>query len=70
MIENLLESLNALLLQHPHLVHLMHTLFWIKHWILMGIMGVFIYLIYTDEQQALSRKRTTLKPAPGGIFIA
>jgi hypothetical protein len=70
MIENLLDSLNALLLQHTHLLHLMHVLFWIRYWILMAIMGVFIYLVYTDARQDLAGKRAAAKPAPGGIFIA
>ena len=70
MIEHWLDSLNALLLQHPPLLHLMHTLFWIKHWILMAIMGVFLYLVYTDDQPELSNKRTTVEPVPGEVFIA
>jgi hypothetical protein len=36
----------------------------------MGIMAVFIYLVYTDDQQERSGKRTTLKPVPGDVFIA
>ncbi len=70
MIQNLLESLNALLLQHPHLLHLMYTLFWIKHWLLMGIMAAFIYFVYTDDRQGLSQKSKMLKPAPRDVFIA
>lgn len=70
MMQNLLESLNALLLHHPHLLHLMRIFFWIKHWILMGIMGVFIYLIYTDDRQPLPQRRKMLKPASDDVFVA
>ncbi len=61
MIENLAHTVNTLLVQHPNLLHLMHVLFWVKYWILVAIMGIFIYLAYfRDKQEAVPT------PARGG----
>lgn len=70
MIENLLDSLNLLLLQHPHVLHVMHTLFWIKYWLLLGIVGIFIYLVYSDGDHMIASKTGAADPATESIFIA
>jgi hypothetical protein len=71
MFENLFDSLNLLLLQHPHVLHVMRTLFWVKYWLLLGIVGVFVYLVYTDQDNKITPKNNgTPKPAPGSVFIA
>lgn len=70
MIENLLDSLNVLLLQHPHLLQVMHTLFWIKYWLLLGIVGVFIYLAFTDDAQPLPGANHPAKAISETLFIA
>lgn len=70
MIENLVDQINAALLLHPHLLHLMHTLFWVKYWMLMGIMGVFIYLVYSEDKQQERRKQSPAQQEAEHIFIA
>jgi hypothetical protein len=70
MIHDLLAELNALLLQHPHLLQVMQTLFWVKYYGLLGIFGFFAYRAMTDKQlneAAAIRART---PSPDGTFIA
>lgn len=68
MIENLLETLNTLLLQHPDLLGVMRWLFWFKSWLLVGVFSVFVFLVYT--QQPLSGKRKNHKRQTQGVFIA
>ena len=68
MIENLLETLNTLLLQHPDLLGVMRWLFWFKSWLLVGVFSVFVFLVYT--QQMPSGKRKNPKRQTQGVFIA
>lgn len=68
MIENLLESLNLLLLQHPHLLGVMRFLFWFKSWLLLGIFGFFVYLVYA-ENRLMAQRKAALK-RKNGVFIA
>jgi hypothetical protein len=68
MLENLLDSLNRLLSQHPHLLDAMRFLFVFKCWLLLGVFLLFVYLVYADGQ-ALPKKKPA-KPAPKGVFIA
>ena len=68
MIENLLESLNILLLQHPHLIGVMRILFWAKSLLLVGVFCVFVYFVYSDDQ--VSGKKKAAKREPEGVFIA
>jgi hypothetical protein len=70
MIENLVDQINAALVLHPHLLQLMHTLFWVKYWILMGLIGVFLYLVYSEDVQEERRKRTVTRQEAKHIFIA
>jgi len=70
MIENLVDYINATLLLHPHLLQLMHTLFWVKYWLLMGLMGVFIYLVYSEDKQENMRKQSAARREAEHIFIA
>ncbi len=70
MIEDLLQSLNMLLLQHPHLLHVMHTLFWFKYWILVGIFWGFVYLVYTENKLIASGTRKRSKSETETAFIA
>jgi hypothetical protein len=71
MIEDLMHSLNGMLLQHPDLLHVMYVLFWIKYWILTAIMGVFLYLVYFRNQQYPLRKTASdNKQKPSDAFIA
>jgi hypothetical protein len=68
MLENFLDTLNVLLLQHPHLLGVMHFLFWFKSWLLLGVFSVFVYLVYTEQR--LPGKRKLLKRQTQGVFIA
>lgn len=68
MIEDLLTSLNVLLLQHPHLLGVMRTLFWVKNWLLLGIFGMFVYLAYREGYQAAGKKPAERRTED--IFIA
>jgi len=68
MIENLLDSLNLLLSQHPRLLDAMRFLFAIKCWLLLGVFSVFVCLAYADDQ-AKPRKKPA-RPKSEGIFIA
>ena len=68
MLVNLLDTLNVLLLQHPHLLEVMRFLFWFKSWLILGVFSIFVYLVYTDG--CLSGKRKVLKRQTQGVFIA
>ena len=70
MIENLVDSINLLLAQHPNMLHLMFKLFWLKYWILMGLMARFIYLAYSGSKPQAPQIETTDKPEAENIFIA
>lgn len=70
MIENLADFINAMLLQHPHLLRLMRTLFWVKYWALTGIMGVFIGLVYFGDQRNDVPKGKPDEQTEKRIFIA
>ena len=70
MIEDILYSINTFLLHHPHLLRVMHLLFWIKYWALMAIMGVFVYLAYSEDHQRGQEKRQTAEAASDGSFLA
>ncbi|QXP93392.1 hypothetical protein [Methylococcus capsulatus] len=49
MIENFFAEFNAYLLGHPVLLAKLKFLFWLKYWILIGLMAVFIYLLYKER---------------------
>jgi hypothetical protein len=68
MLENLLNTLNVLLLQHPDLLGVMRFLFWFKSWLILGVFSVFVFLVYTDG--CLPEKKKLLKRQTQGIFIA
>jgi len=68
MLENLLDTLNVLLLQHPHLLEVMRFLFWFKSWLILGVFSVFVYLVYMEDR--LQGKRKVLKRQARGVFIA
>ena len=68
MLENFLDTLNVLLLQHPHLLGVMRFLFWFKSWLLLGVFSVFVFLVYTEQR--LLGKRKLLKRQTQGVFIA
>ncbi len=68
MLENLLDTLNVLLLQHPHLLEAMRFLFWFKSWLIVGVFSVFVCLVYMEQR--LLGKRKPLKRQTQGVFIA
>ena len=68
MLENLLDTLNVLLLQHPHLLEAMRFLFWFKSWLILCVFSVFVCLVYMEQR--LRGKRKTLKRQTQGVFIA
>ncbi len=70
MIEELLEHLNMLLLQHPHLLHVMHILFWVKYWLLVGIFWGFVYVVYKEDKMINSGVRKRIKSKTETSFIA
>jgi hypothetical protein len=70
MLENLLDSLNALLLQHPPLIQLLHLLFWVKYWLLTVIMSVFVCLVYSENTVELSDEAAAKPSAAEHTFIA
>ncbi|QSA98364.1 hypothetical protein [Methylococcus sp. EFPC2] len=70
MIESLLDTINLFLLQHPHLLHVMHTLFWIKYWLLLAIVGLFVYLVYTNDEHKFGATSGEIDPASESIFLA
>jgi hypothetical protein len=68
MLENLFETLNVLLLQHPDLLGVMRFLFWFKSWLIVGVFSIFVYLVYTDGHP-LGKKKLS-KCQKQGVFIA
>jgi hypothetical protein len=70
MFDDPLASLNTLLLQHPHLLQVMHTLFWFKSYLLLAIYGIFVYLAFTDRQLNAVQSRGSRKAKPRGVLIA
>ncbi len=70
MIEDILYSINTFLLHHPHLLRVMHLLFWIKYWALMALMGIFVYLAYSEDYQRAREKRLAAEAASNGNFLA
>lgn len=70
MIEDILYSINTLLLHHPHLLRVMHVLFWVKYWILTGLMGVFVFLAYAEDYKRSEEKRQTAESKSAGRFLA
>ncbi|QXP84894.1 hypothetical protein ABZN20_10985 [Methylococcus sp. ANG] len=49
MFENFFAEFNAYLLGHPAFLAKLKFLFWLKYWILIGLMAVFIYLLYKER---------------------
>jgi hypothetical protein len=70
MIEHLLDSLNAMLSHHPHLLHLMRLLFWAKSWILFGIFARFVYLVWKEQDVGKKAGQGPAKAQPASVFIA
>jgi hypothetical protein len=68
MLENLLNTLNVLLLQHPNLLGAMRFLFWLKSWLIVAVFGIFVCLVYMDGQ-ALGKQKLS-KRQKQGVFIA
>jgi hypothetical protein len=68
MLENLLETLNVLLLQHPNLLGAMRFLFWLKSWLILAVFGIFVCLVYLDGHPLAKQKLS--KPQKQGVFIA
>lgn len=70
MLEELVYSINAFLVHHPHLLRVMHLLFWVKYWILMGLIGVFVYLVYSEDHRRAEEKRQAAEAKSPGRFLA
>jgi hypothetical protein len=68
MLENLLVTLNALLVQHPDLLGFMRYLFWLKSWLLLCVFSIFVYLVYMDGR--LSEVKKLIKQSIQGNFKA
>ncbi|MDF9391225.1 MULTISPECIES: hypothetical protein [Methylococcus] len=64
MFENFFAEFNAYLLGHPAFLAKLKFLFWLKYWILIGLMAVFIYLLYKERHadgNSPSHKPDTLR---------
>lgn len=70
MFEEFLYSVNTFLLHHPHLLRVMHLLFWVKYWLLMALMGVFVYLVYSEDYKRAEEKRRADEAKAPGRFLA
>lgn len=70
MFEEFLFSINTFLLHHPHLLRVMHALFWVKYWILMALMGVFVFLVYSEDHRRAEEKRRAAEAKTPGRFLA
>jgi hypothetical protein len=49
MLRDFFSQFNAYLAGHPGILATLKLLFWIKYWILTGLMVVFLYLIYRER---------------------
>lgn len=70
MIEDLFAPLNALILQHPHVLQVMRTLFWFKSYLLLALFGCFVYLACTDRQLNDVQSRGSRKAKPRDVLAA
>ncbi|WP_022948757.1 hypothetical protein [Methylohalobius crimeensis] len=61
------EAFNAYAMTHAEVINLMHTLFWVKWWILLLIVFWFCYKM---QQPVAEKKREERKEARKRRFIA
>jgi hypothetical protein len=55
------DNINAFIMHDPALLALVQFLFWVKYWILLGIAGIFVFLVYAED---VKKKRAEKVPVP------
>lgn len=51
------DAFNAYAATHPDVLKLMHVLFWVRWWLFMAMIGVFLYLIFHSNQPMVALKK-------------
>ncbi len=66
------DAFNAYAATHPEILKVMHVLFWLRWWVFVIMMGVFVYMIfqYNRPMVAIRKQEEALKKARRHRFIA
>ncbi len=51
------QAFNAYAATHPEVLKVMHVLFWVRWWFFMGLIGIFLYLMWADRRRYLAEQR-------------
>lgn len=61
MFEKFFADFNRYLVTHPAFLAKLKLLFWLKYWLLTGLMAFFVYLLF--RERGFTGRRTARRPA-------